>query len=76
MALSDKGRVMSTKHRTKVNRGSPLMTVRETQVFLQRSRRITYRVIHSQGFPAIRFGRAIRVPRDALLAWVAAQLGK
>ena len=49
--------------------------VRETQAFLRLSRQLTYRVINTKGFPAIRFGRAIRVPREALMAWIAAHAG-
>jgi excisionase family DNA binding protein len=70
-----RGGAMTTKRRTDLSECSPMMTVRETQAFLRLSRRLTYRVIKTKGFPAIRFGRAIRVPREALMAWIAAHAG-
>jgi hypothetical protein len=27
-------------------------------------------LVHQQGFPVVRFGRAIRIPRDAFLQWL------
>jgi excisionase family DNA binding protein len=34
------------------------------------SRLKTYELVQRQGFPAIRFGQAIRVPRDAFSWWL------
>jgi excisionase family DNA binding protein len=35
-----------------------------------------YQLINKKGFPAVRFGRAIRVPRDALIKWLETQAGQ
>jgi excisionase family DNA binding protein len=37
---------------------------------LELSKDPTYRLPHLKGFPAIRFGRTIRVPRDAFFRWL------
>ena len=41
----------------------PIMTMDQVGTFLRLSRQKTYELAHRQGFPAVRFGRAIRVPR-------------
>jgi excisionase family DNA binding protein len=47
-----------------------IMTVEQVRRFLGLSREKTYALAHSSGFPALRFGRAFRVSRDALLRWL------
>jgi len=37
------------------------------------SRTLAYEVIHRQGFPAVRIGRTVRIPRDALMKWLEEQ---
>jgi excisionase family DNA binding protein len=45
------------------------------QKILGLSRLKAYELPHQQGFPVVRFGRAIRVPRDAFLKWLETQAG-
>ena len=35
----------------------------------------TYELAHTRGFPVVKFGKALRVPRDAFLHWLANQVG-
>ena len=52
----------------------PLMLrMAEVQQVLRLSRERTYRLPHQKGFPVLKFGRALRVPRDAFLRWVEEQ---
>lgn len=53
-----------------------MLTVKDVQRLLKISRPEAYRLVNQRGFPAIRFGRAIRVPKDALVHWIEAQLGQ
>jgi excisionase family DNA binding protein len=46
------------------------MTVVELQKALKLSRVKTYELVHQQNFPAIRLGKAIRIPRDGLMKWL------
>jgi excisionase family DNA binding protein len=60
---------------TELNKLPVMLTVKDTERVLQLSRGMTYRVINTQGFPVIRFGRAIRIPREALILWIEQQAG-
>jgi excisionase family DNA binding protein len=42
----------------------------DIQRLLGISRVKTYELLHQQGFPVVRIGRAMRVPRDAFLRWL------
>jgi excisionase family DNA binding protein len=42
----------------------------DVQRLLGISRVTTYELLHRRGFPVVRIGRAIRVPRDAFLRWL------
>jgi excisionase family DNA binding protein len=50
-----------------------ILTVEQVQRFLRVSRQKAYEIVHQSGFPAIRFGRVIRVPREALMRWLERQ---
>jgi excisionase family DNA binding protein len=50
-----------------------VLTMEHIQQTLGLSRQKTYELPHVRGFPAVRFGRAIRVPRDAFLKWLEMQ---
>jgi excisionase family DNA binding protein len=50
-----------------------VLTMRHVQKITGLSRSKTYELAHRQDFPAVRFGRVIRVPRDAFLRWLDAQ---
>lgn len=50
-----------------------VLTMRHVQEITGLSRPECYKLPHIKGFPAIRFGRAIRVPRDAFMRWLEEQ---
>ena len=52
-----------------------VLTLRHVQGVLGISRPKTYELAHTHGFPVVRFGRAIRVPREAFLRWLERQVG-
>ena len=52
-----------------------VLTMKDVQDMLGLSRPKTYELAHTQGFPVVRFGRAIRVPRDKFLTWLDQQAG-
>jgi excisionase family DNA binding protein len=47
-----------------------ILTVEQLQDFLGISRPKAYELVHTKGFPTVRIGRAIRVPREALMQWL------
>jgi excisionase family DNA binding protein len=53
-----------------------VMRVEDVQRALLISRLKAYELVHQQGFPTMRIGRSIRVPRDAFLRWLEAQAGQ
>jgi excisionase family DNA binding protein len=62
---------MATVHNTEEL--PAVLTVAQIQGLLGLSRPLAYALVHRRGFPAIRFGRTIRVPRDQFLAWLRTQ---
>lgn len=48
----------------------PLMTVVEVAAALRVSRATIYRLVHSGVLPAVQVGRSVRVPRDAVHAFL------
>jgi len=49
----------------------PLMlTMKDVQQVTRLAKDVAYQLPHTSGFPVIRFGRAIRIPRDAFLRWL------
>jgi excisionase family DNA binding protein len=53
-----------------------MLTAQDLQRVLGLSRPKVYELIARKDFPAVRFGRAIRVARDELFVWLAAQFGR
>jgi excisionase family DNA binding protein len=53
-----------------------LLTMKHVQGITGLSKARTYDLAHSQGFPLVRFGRSMRVPKDAFLRWLNEQAGK
>jgi excisionase family DNA binding protein len=47
-----------------------VLTIKQLREVLQISRPKAYELAHQAGFPSVRFGRTIRIPRDALLRWL------
>ncbi len=47
-----------------------VMRVADVQRALMISRLKAYELVHQAGFPAVRIGRAIRIPRDAFIRWL------
>lgn len=52
-----------------------ILTMSEVQGLLRVSKNTAYELAHRKGFPVVRFGRTIRVPRKALEEWLAKQVG-
>jgi len=50
-----------------------ILTMQHIQEILGIARVKTYELAHTRGFPVVRFGRAIRVPREAFLRWLEQQ---
>jgi excisionase family DNA binding protein len=52
-----------------------VLTVQQVQDILGISRVKAYELTHARGFPVIRVGRAIRVPRELFRRWLDGQAG-
>jgi excisionase family DNA binding protein len=50
-----------------------ILTIRHVQEIMGIAKDVAYRLPHVQGFPAIRLGKSIRVPRDKFFAWLDTQ---
>jgi excisionase family DNA binding protein len=55
---------------------APYMTVEQMAKYLQIGRTAAYELARRDGFPAVRFGRTIRIPREGLLLWLSRQEGQ
>jgi excisionase family DNA binding protein len=53
-----------------VGRLPMLLTVRDVEAELQLGRTRTYELLRSGEIPALRIGRALRIPREALERWI------
>ena len=52
-----------------------VLTVDEAAAVARVARSTIYELSHAEGFPAVRFGRAIRIPRDSFLRWIEQRAG-
>jgi excisionase family DNA binding protein len=52
------------------------LTVEQLQDFLGISRHKAYELVHTKGFPTVRIGRVIRIPKEGLLRWMDEQHGE
>jgi len=52
-----------------------VLTMRDVEEITGLSKPKVYELAHTQGFPAVRFGRAIRVPREAFFRWLEQKAG-
>jgi excisionase family DNA binding protein len=50
-----------------------ILTMEQVRQVLGLSRPMAYELAHRKGFPAVRFGRAIRIPQDSFQRWLEAQ---
>ena len=50
-----------------------VLTMKDIQTITGLSKPKVYELPHMRGFPVVRFGRAMRVPRDAFLRWLEEQ---
>jgi excisionase family DNA binding protein len=53
----------------------PVLTAKHVQAVMGISRMKAYELMHRQGFPVLRIGRCMRVPRDAFVRWMEAEAG-
>ena len=51
----------------------PVLTVDDIRKYLGIGRNAAYALVMSEGFPVIRIGKTIRIPRDAFLQWLDSQ---
>lgn len=47
-----------------------ILTVDDAAALARVSPKTIYELVHAEGFPAVHFGRAIRIPRDSFLRWL------
>jgi excisionase family DNA binding protein len=52
-----------------------VLTMGDIQRTMRVAKKTAYDPAHRDGFPAIRLGRTIRVPREAFLRWLDQQAG-
>ena len=52
-----------------------VLTMKHVQEITGLSKPKVYELAHTRGFPVVRFGRALRVPREAFLRWLDQQTG-
>jgi excisionase family DNA binding protein len=52
------------------------MTVYEVGAYLGICKPLAYKVVKSPGFPALRVGHALRIPRAQFLEWLEEQTGR
>lgn len=50
-----------------------VLTAKQAAELLQISDKTLYELAHRDGFPALRIGNCIRIPRNLLMDWVEAQ---
>ncbi len=53
-----------------------VLTVSDVMKVMGISRPKAYELSHQRGVPVVHVGRAIRVPRDAFVAWLSTQAGQ
>lgn len=47
-----------------------VLTMKQVQDLLGISKLKTYELAHKEGFPVVRLGRSLRVPRDRFVMWL------
>ncbi len=47
-----------------------LLTVKDIQEMFQIKKDLAYKLVNTKGFPKIKIGREIRVPKQALKEWI------
>jgi excisionase family DNA binding protein len=52
-----------------------VLTMRHIQEITGLSKPKVYELAHTRGFPVVRFGRALLIPREAFLRWLNEQAG-
>ena len=50
-----------------------VLRMKDVQDFLGLSKPKTYELAHTKGFPVVRIGRVLRVPKDFFLHWLEQQ---
>lgn len=51
-----------------------LMTMKELQEYMKISRSKAYELAREKGFPTLRVGRTIRIPKDELQKWISQRI--
>jgi excisionase family DNA binding protein len=50
-----------------------VLTMRHVQAVMGCAKDVAYRLPHLKGFPSVRIGKSIRIPRDKFFEWLNAQ---
>jgi len=58
---------------TDVDERPLVLTMRHVQAIIGCHKDRAYALAHTKGFPTVRLGKSIRVPRDRFFAWLNAQ---
>lgn len=61
---------ITEKKESPVNQYPPFLTVEEAASIMRLGRNTVYEMAHDPTFPAIREGRKIRIPTQALFSWL------
>lgn len=73
MRAIEKGKQMPTSTVKDAQELPVVLTMRHVQEILGCAKDVAYRLPHLAGFPAMRLGKSIRIPRDKFLRWLDAQ---
>jgi excisionase family DNA binding protein len=53
-----------------------VLTVAQVQAVLRIARGTAYELVHQAGFPTIRIGKALRIPKAGFIKWLRAAAGE
>lgn len=53
-----------------------MLTVKDVRILFDIGQRQAYELVHTEGFPAIKLGTSIKVPKHLLVDWIADSAAK
>ena len=65
-----------TKPYVSIDELPAMMSVDDLQAFFCMGRRQAYELVHREGFPMLKIGQVIRIPKHLLLKWIEDNTGK
>jgi excisionase family DNA binding protein len=66
---------MDVRSQTRIEDLPLVLRMPHLQAIMHCSKTKAYELVHTRGFPIVRVGRSIRIPRDAFLRWLEAETG-